>query len=132
MLRGSVAMLDIGHPELAVDNAQQRFAQGQQQHDQHPHCYSGTAQPRLQRAVRSLDLPIAATNVHANRHAAPNIVITITVLLASVPFVNPLLDEIMFTFYRAYAVEGFGEARSPRDLQFLLVVAGFAGNHHQN
>jgi hypothetical protein len=41
------------------------------------------------------------------------------------------LDEIMFTFYRAYAVVGFGEASPPQDLYFLVVVAGKAGNHHQ-
>ena len=26
---------------------------------------------------------------------------------------------------------GFGEATPPRDLHFLVVVAGFAGNNHQ-
>jgi len=30
-----------------------------------------------------------------------------------------------------YAVEGFGAASPPQDLLFLVVVAGFAGNHHQ-
>jgi hypothetical protein len=28
-------------------------------------------------------------------------------------------------------MEGFGEAMPPQDLYFLVVVAGFAGNHHQ-
>ena len=28
-------------------------------------------------------------------------------------------------------MEGFGEALPPRDLHFLVVVAGFAGNDHQ-
>jgi len=28
-------------------------------------------------------------------------------------------------------VEGFGEAKPPQDLCFLVVVAGFAGNDHQ-
>ena len=28
-------------------------------------------------------------------------------------------------------MKGFGEALRPRDLLFLVVVAGFAGNHHQ-
>jgi hypothetical protein len=32
---------------------------------------------------------------------------------------------------RIYAVVGFGELQPPRDLHFLVVVAGFAGNHHQ-
>jgi hypothetical protein len=28
-------------------------------------------------------------------------------------------------------MQGFGEALPPRDLYFLVVVDGFAGNHHQ-
>jgi hypothetical protein len=28
-------------------------------------------------------------------------------------------------------MEGFGEAAPPQDLCFLVVVSGFAGNHHQ-
>ena len=35
-----------------------------------------------------------------------------------------------FAIYTSYAVEGFGEATPPQDLYFLVVVAGFAGNHH--
>jgi hypothetical protein len=31
----------------------------------------------------------------------------------------------------SYAVEGFGEAKPPRDLNFLVVFAGFAGKYHQ-
>jgi hypothetical protein len=29
------------------------------------------------------------------------------------------------------AVEGFGEAKPPHNRYFLVVIAGFAGNHHQ-
>jgi hypothetical protein len=31
----------------------------------------------------------------------------------------------------SYAVEGFGEAQPPRDLNFLVVFAGSAGKYHQ-
>ena len=45
------------------------------------------------------------------------------------------MDLDLFIIDRIYAVgalmEGFGEASPPRDLYFLVVVAGFAGNHHQ-
>jgi len=37
--------------------------------------------------------------------------------------VTPVID-------RTYAVEGFGEAKPPRDLLFLVVLAGFAGKYH--
>jgi hypothetical protein len=30
-----------------------------------------------------------------------------------------------------YMVEGFGEAKPPQDPYFLVMIAGFAGNHHQ-
>ena len=33
--------------------------------------------------------------------------------------------------YRTYAVEGFGEVTLPKISIFLVMVAGFAGNHHQ-
>ena len=39
--------------------------------------------------------------------------------------------DTTFVMYRACALEGFGEARPPQDLYFLVVVAGKAGNDHQ-
>jgi hypothetical protein len=39
--------------------------------------------------------------------------------------------ERYFLVYLTYVMERFGEATPPRELQFLVVVAGFAGSYHQ-
>jgi hypothetical protein len=42
-----------------------------------------------------------------------------------------LLFPYHFLNDRTYAVEGFGEAMPPRNLYFLVILAGFAGKYHQ-
>jgi len=46
VLRGEVAVVCDRQPDLAVDDAQQRLAQGQRQQRKQGHRRTGTAQPR--------------------------------------------------------------------------------------